>query len=224
MGKFILFSFLFWITGNPFVALFLLLAILYVLDLRYVRLLPNLFRPLQLNSQLAKCKQVLRLNPHDTSAKLEAARILMEKRRYQEALAYLQEIHSVMGESAEFLGDYGISLLKTGQTEMGEEMILKALALNPRVKYGEPYLYLSEAFAQKGTTKSLGYLKELQTLHSSSAEVYYRMGQLYQALGKSDEAKNAYLEAVDVYKGLPRYKKRMERRWMLLARLKSWML
>ncbi|NGQ95130.1 tetratricopeptide repeat protein [Brevibacillus sp. SYP-B805] len=222
MGKIALFSLLFWITGNPFLALFLLLVILYFLDMRYVRLLPDLFRPLRLNSRLAKLRQQLRVNPHDTSAKWEAARILMEQRRYPEALAYLEEIRSVVDDSAEFLCEYGICLLKTGEKEIGEEWIRKALSLNPRVKYGEPYLHLAEAFAREDVSKALAYLQELKGLHSSSAEVCYRLGQLYQRLGQKEEAHAAYREAIDVYKGLPAYKKRTERRWALLARMNAW--
>ncbi|RAP28402.1 hypothetical protein C2W64_04836 [Brevibacillus laterosporus] len=217
MGKFFLFSFLFWIFGNPFIALLVILLLIYLLDLRYMRLFPSWFRPIKQSSRLRKIKNDLRLNPHDTSAKLEVARILMEKKRYEEAYQYLNAIFSVMNDSAEYLSDYGICQIKQGQVDQGEANVLRAFAINPRVKYGEAYLYLSESYAEQDTAKSLSYLKSLQQLNSSSAEVYYRMGQLYEYLGEKQEAKQAYREAIEVYRGLPTYKKRMERRWSLLS-------
>ncbi|MET3292807.1 UNVERIFIED_CONTAM: tetratricopeptide (TPR) repeat protein [Brevibacillus sp. OAP136] len=220
MAKFALFSLLWYITGSPILAILVLLIVLYLLDLRFVRLLPNLFRPIQLSRRLSRLKQDLRLSPHDTSAKLEVARIYMEKRRYQEALPYLQEIRNVMSDSAEFLCDLGICLIKTGAREAGEALILQALDKNPRVKYGEPYLYLSEAFAATDVNKAMAYLEECKKLHSSSVEVIYKMGLLYVLLQQQAEAKRAFAEAVEVYRGLPRYKKRQERRWAILAKLK----
>ncbi|RNB79622.1 hypothetical protein EDM56_29340 [Brevibacillus fluminis] len=220
MAKFALFSLLWYITGSPILAILVLLIVLYLLDLRFVRLLPNLFRPIQMSRRLSRLKQDLRLSPHDTSAKLEVARIYMEKRRYQEALPYLQEIRNVMSDSAEFLCDLGICLIKTGAREAGEALILQALDKNPRVKYGEPYLYLSEAFAATDVNKAMAYLEECKKLHSSSVEVIYKMGLLYVLLQQQAEAKRAFAEAVEVYRGLPRYKKRQERRWAILAKLK----
>ncbi|WP_232695503.1 tetratricopeptide repeat protein [Brevibacillus daliensis] len=220
MGKFFIFSLLFWITGNPFVALLVIFLILYLLDLRFVKLMPNLFRPIKQSNRLRRIMQDIRLNPHDTSSKLEAARILMEKRRYGEAKQYLDEISKVMKDSAEFLSDYGILHIKMGDKVEGEALLKQALHLNPRVKYGEPFLYLSEVYAEKDTSKAMNFLTELQKLNSSSAEVCYRMGLLFAQMGQKEEAKQAYNEAIEVYRGLPKYKKRMERRWALLSRFK----
>lgn len=222
MSKLILFSALWWLVGNPFVALLIVLIILYVLDMRFVRLFPDITRPFKRSRSIARLKQELRLNPHHTSAKLELARLLMEKGEYQQALEYLQEIESVMKDSPEYLSDLGICQLKLGNLDQGEKRILLALQDNPRVKYGEPYLRLAEAFAKVNQReKALAYLEELRSMHASSCEVYYKQGQLYQQLGQQEKAKKAFREAVEVYRGLPAYKRRSERRWAILSRLKG---
>lgn len=105
MGKMVLFSILWWLTGSPFVALLIILLLLYVLDLRFVRLLPDIAKPYRRWRRLSSLKNQLRLNPHGTSAKLEVARLLMEKRQFSEALSYLDEISSVMEDSPEYLCD-----------------------------------------------------------------------------------------------------------------------
>lgn len=222
MGKIFLFSFLWWLTGNPFVALIIILLLLYILDLRFVRLLPDITKPYRRWRRLSALKNQLRLNPHDTPAKLEAARLLMEKRQFGEALSYLEGISSLMQDSPEYLCDKGICLLKVGRMEEGLLLIEQALRANPRVKYGEPYLRVAEAHAkQNQREKAIASLEELATINMSSCEVYYKQGELYAELQQKEKAKQAYLEAVEVYRGLPPYKRRMERRWALLAWLKK---
>ncbi|WP_199624514.1 tetratricopeptide repeat protein [Paenibacillus alkalitolerans] len=220
MGKGLLFILLWWITGNPFVAILILLAIVYALDRRFVGLLPSVTRPFKLSRRLARAKQDIRLRPFDVSAKQEAARILMEKRRYREALPLLKDIAPQMDDSAEVICDLGICELKAGNVSDGERQLMRALEINPRVRYGEPYLRLAEALAGTQSGKALEALEQIRGLHSSSCELYYRLGRLYERLGEKQQAREAYKEAAEVYRTLPKYKRKTERRWALLAFLR----
>ena len=217
MIKIILFFLLFRILGNPILALLVLLVILYLLDRRFVGLFPSVTRPFQVRKRMSQLKTTLRLNPHDTSSKMELARLYMEKKRYAQALPLLEEARSVMSDSAEVLYESGYCHLQLGDLPAGEGLILQALAINPRTHYGAPYLRLGEAFAATRPDQAIAYLEVFQTIHSSSVEGYYRLGQLYAALGKTEESKRSFREAVEIYRGLPAYKKRMERKWALLS-------
>lgn len=218
MGKFVLFSLLWWLTGNPLAALLIILVLLYLLDLRFIRLLPDFTKPIRRWRRLSALQSQLRLNPHDTPAKLEAARLHMEKRQYKEALSYLDGISSVMRDSPEYLCDKGICLLQVGRMEEGVDLIEQALQINPRVRYGEPYLRMGEEYArQQEREKALACLEELAQINMSSCEVYFKQGVLYDELQQMAKAKQSFLEAIDVYRGLPKYKRRTERRWALLA-------
>lgn len=163
----------------------------------------------------------LKHQPHHTSAKVEAARILIEKKRYREALTYLEEARLIMDDSAEVLYDIGSCRLKLGNLAEGEALILEALEKSPRVRYGEPYLRLVEAFTQSDPGKAVRYLEQFRVLNTSSCEAYYRLGQLNANLGRKDDARSAYREAVHIYKGLPKYKRRTERRWAILSMLRK---
>lgn len=220
MGKFILFLLLWRLLGNPILAIIVILAVFYLLDRRFIGLSPSLTRPLKRNRRLSTVRRELISRPHDTRSKLEAARLLMEKHKYQEALVYLEEVLPVMDDSAEVLVETGICKLKLKETGEGEKLILKGLELNPRVHYGEPYLRLGEAFKTSDPEKALLYLQQFREVHSSSCEAYYRLGQLYTLMGRRNEAKEAFGEAVRIYRGLPKYKRRSERKWALLARFK----
>ncbi|CAG7657317.1 tetratricopeptide repeat protein [Paenibacillus allorhizosphaerae] len=221
MSKLILFPLLWWITGNPFIALVVLLIIFYVFERRFIGLTPSVLKPLQRGRRLARLKEELRMNPHHTTTKLDIARIYMEQKKYAAALELLQEVAAVMEESAEVLCELGICELRLGRLTEGETYLLEALNRNPRVKYGEPYLRLGEAYAATDPEKAIRYLEQFREVHSSSCEAYYRLGLLYRQLGRYEEARRAFRETVELYRGLPKYKRRHERRWALLAKFKS---
>lgn len=221
MSKFILFGMLWWIIGNPFLAILVMLLIIYFIDRRYIGMLPSLFKPFHRNRRLSKLNQELRLQPHYTSAKLESARIYIEKKQYKRALSLLNEVKPVMDESADVLYELGLCHLKLGDLELGEQYCLQAVEINPRVQYGGPYLRLGEAFASSNTDKALHYLEQFKTIHSSSVEAYVRLAQIYSSIDRREEARSAYREALDIYKSLPKYKRKSERRWALAAWLKG---
>lgn len=218
--KILLFGLLWRLVGNPFLAILILLVILYVLDRRYVGIMPNIWKPFQLRRRATRLRADLYANPHNTSAKLDLARILIDRKKYQEALPYLEQTLPIMQESADVHYEIGLCHLKLGHVTEGESFMLKAIDLNPRVKYGEAYLRLGEALAPLAPERAAQFIEHFRDLHSSSVEAYYRLGQLYQQMGRQYDAKSAYHEALDIYRGLPRYSRRQQRRWAWLARMK----
>ncbi|SDC18873.1 Tetratricopeptide repeat-containing protein [Paenibacillus sp. UNCCL117] len=221
MSKVFIFILLTWLLGNPFIALIVLLLIVYMLDRRFIGLTPSFLKPLKRGSRLRKLRDELRLSPHHTSTKHEIARILMEQKKYDAAYELLTEVHRVMDDSADVLSELGICQLMRGHRDEGETLILQAVAINPRVKYGDPFLKLGEAYAGTDPERAIGYLERFREVNSSSCEAYYRLGQLYQQLGRAEEARRSFRETVELYRGLPKYKRRHERRWALMARFKG---
>lgn len=217
MSKFFLFALIWWLVGNPFIAFIVLLVLLYFLDRRFIGLSPSLMKPFRRNRRLSRLKRELALAPHHAANKLEAARLYIEKDKYSEALELLEQVSGVY-ESADVLYEIGLCRLKLGQLDEGKRIILQSLELNPRVKYGEPYLRLGEAFAPIAPDEAIQYLEQFKQINSSSCEGGYRLGRLYDRLGNSAEAKRAYGEALHIYRGLPRYKRKEERRWAILSK------
>ena len=217
LGKFFLFGLLWWLLGNPFLAIVVLLVVLYLLERRFVGLTPSLIRPMRRLGELSRWRKQLQLNPHDVSAKMEIARLSIERKKYAEALKLLNGIEAQMEHSAEYWSNRGLCELALGRLEAGEKDMLRALDISPRVKYGLPLLRLGEAYAKLDPGKALGYLQRFAELHSSSCEGYYRLGMLYRRMGKTEEARRAFRDCAQVFRTLPRYMRRHERKWALLA-------
>ena len=218
MLKLFIFFILWGLLGNPFLAILVMLIILYVLDRRFIGLTPSIAKPLRRSRRISRLRQELHNQPHNTSGKLELAGLLIEQRKYSEALVYLDQIRPILDDSAEVFYSSGLCHLKLGNLQQGEQFIMRSLEINPRVRFGEPYLRLGEAFATVEAEKAIVYLERFRQMQSSSCEAYYRLGQLYKHLNRLSEAKAVYQETLYIYRGLPKYKRRTERRWAFLAK------
>ncbi|CAM4260192.1 tetratricopeptide (TPR) repeat protein [Paenibacillus endophyticus] len=213
MLKFGLFVFLFWLLGNPFIAIIVMLLLLYLLDRRFVGISPSILKPLKRLSRIRKLKQQINQSPNDVSSKHELARLLLERKKYGEALRLLEPIEHVLADSAEYWDDLGIGYINSGNEEKGMASTLRALELNPRVKYGAPYLRLAAHLAAANSSQALAYLHAFQEVNSSSCEAYHYQSSIYKKLGNTEEARLVAEEGLRVYRMLPKYKKRQERQW-----------
>lgn len=221
MKIFFIFVLLSWLLGNPFLALIVLLVIFYALDRRFLGITPSLLKPFKRRSRANKLKRQLLLNPHDTPAKSELAHELIGMRKFEEARSLLAGMEDRMAQSAEYWSDLGQCELALGQLESGEKHMREALEINPRVKFGLPYLLLGDAWAGKDDEKAAAYLRAFQDIHASSCEAYYLLGKIYERLGDRAAAKQAYRDCTGVYRTLPRYMKRRERRWAFLSSVRG---
>ncbi|CAH1055631.1 tetratricopeptide repeat protein [Paenibacillus pseudetheri] len=215
MLKFIGVLLLFRLVGNPFLAILILLLILYFLDRRYVGIFPSITKPFKRMRQISKLRTTISLNPNDVSSKFDLARSLAERKKYREAKDLLLQIEDRYEQSAEYWVELGHVNLKLGALDEGEAQMLRGLEINRKARYGQPYLWLAETFRHTNHDKALQYVTQYQEIQSSSSEAYYLAGSMYKALGRSEDAKRAFEESTAVYRSLPKYKKRQERGWAL---------
>lgn len=221
MFKILGFIFLWRLLGNPFLALLVLLIILYALDRRYVGLFPSFVKPLKRRGAIRRLRQQVNMNPNDVPAKHELARLLIERKQYKEAKEWLMPLQDALENSAEFWDDLGTCLAHLSEAEAAEAAIGNALSINPRVKYGTPYLTLAALHARTNPEAAIRHLESFRAIQSSSCEAYYRLALLYDDLGRKEEAAKALQECKTIYRMLPRYKKRQERKWVLRASFKK---
>ena len=220
MGKIFGFILLWRLLGNPFLAVLVLLIIVYLLDRRFVGVFPSLTKPFKRMGQISKLRSQISMNPNDVSSKHELARLLIDRKKDAEAQKLLESIESQSEDSAEFWDDLGTVLVRQGNVQQGEAYILKALELNPRVKYGRPYLRLADVYKNGDRDKAVEYVHRFQEIQSSSCEGYYLLGMMYKSLERKEEARAAFQESIDIYRSLPKYKKRQERKWAVLSMMK----
>lgn len=224
MLKFLGVLLLFRLVGNPFLAILILLIILYFLDRRFVGIFPSITKPFKRMRQISKLRTTIALNPNDVTSKFDLARGLAERKKFKEAKELLLQIEDRYEQSAEYWVELGHVNLKLGSMDEGEAQMLRGLEINSKAQYGQPYLRLAETFRHTDHAKALHYVTQYQEIQSSSSEAYYLAGSMYKALGQTEDAKRAFAESTAVYRTLPKYKKRQERGWALrsfFANMKS---
>jgi tetratricopeptide (TPR) repeat protein len=217
MIKFFLFSLLWMITGNPIIAIIVMLLVYYFIDRRYIGLLPSISKPFRRALRISNLKRQIAVNPHDMPAKYDLAQVYIERNQHQNALILLEGLSASMQKSPDVQYDTGVCHLALGHLEEGEGFILEALSEDSKLRHGEPYLRLATAYLTRDPEKSMELLQEFQTRNVSSCESYYRMGLLYKNFHDITSAMEAWNQCLDTYRVLPRFRKRVERRWALLA-------
>lgn len=120
MGKILGFVLLWRLLGNPFLAILVLLVIVYLLDRRFVGILPSVTKPFKRMGQISKLRTQIGMNPSDVSSKHELARLLIERKKDGEALKLLESIQSQSEDSAEFWDDLGPFICGRAKSRRGK--------------------------------------------------------------------------------------------------------
>jgi tetratricopeptide (TPR) repeat protein len=91
--------------------------------------------------------------------------------------------------------------------------------LEPRLKYGESWLYLGEAEIALGKHQdALESLKKHLSINNTSIEGLYQYARALNALGMKDEAKKAIADGIRYHKGNPSFRRRRD--WRSYVKLK----
>lgn len=222
-SKFLLFALLTFLTGSPWTALLVVLALYLLLDYQYLGFARSTVGWIKTAEEIRELQAGISLNPHNAAALNDLGRLLIFNGRAREAVAPLERAIERLDDLEETNYYLGLAYLKTGRERDGEARIEKALAINPRFRYGEPYLRLGEYYLNAGRDDdALAMLRNLGEIHTSSVEGFYLLGETHRRMGDLAQARNAYRTSMAAFRQSPRYKRREERRWAWLARLALW--
>jgi tetratricopeptide (TPR) repeat protein len=225
MRNLFLFGVLTWMTGNPVLALVIVLVISAA---GYGYLSARLFRiPRAIDRWLTirELDRVVGTNPHDATAQADLGRLLVEGGHPARAVSHLEAAHARAPEVAETAYYLGAARLRLGDETQGRPLIEEALARDPRLGYGDPYLRLADYYLDHGRpAEALPHLERFTEMHASSVEGQYKLARAYQATGHADQARAALDEAARAYRGAPRFKRREERLWRFRVTWLRWTL
>jgi tetratricopeptide (TPR) repeat protein len=225
MGKLLLFGVITWVTGNPVIAL---VIVLVASAAGYGAVSGRLYRiprAVERHLTIRELDRTVLTNPHDAAAQADLGRLLVEAGRPARALAHLEVAHARAPEVAETAYYLGAARLRLGDAVRGRPLIEEALARDPRIRYGEPHLRLADYYLDHGQpAEALIHLGRFTELHASSVEGQYKLARAYLATGQVDHARVALDEALGAYRAAPRFKRREERLWRLRAGWLRWTL
>lgn len=157
-------------------------------------------------------------NPANVTARRDSAVLWLERLRPRRALELLDEARKRAPDDAELLYLTGLARARAGDAEGALEPLVRAVEIDPRVRFGEPYLVAA------GALTSLRRLEEAEDAldcyvgsNSSSLQGYVRLAEVRKGRGDREGAKKAIQEALDTWSQLPGYRRRIELGWWLRA-------
>jgi tetratricopeptide (TPR) repeat protein len=213
-------SLIWFLTGNPLLALAILAAIYLYADRRYIGLLPDFTRPFKRRRHMARLAATIRANPADANAQLELGAFYLESNAAARALPLLEKARERNPDSARLHFLLGAAYRRLGRKAEAREALEKAVILNPKVAYGEPYYHLL-AIGLYDQPLDEGALTEFRAriLSHGSPETFYRAGRALLSAGKHAEAREIFQEAVDNYRASPKGFRRTHRRWAAASKI-----
>lgn len=225
VGRLWLFLLLTWLTQNPLLALIVVLLLgagsYGFFGARFI----GGGAPLRESRARRALERTLAVNPHDLTARAELGRLLVRKGRDAAALTVLAPVIERLPELAGARADFGLALVRSGGVAEGERHLEAALALDPKLRYGEPLLRWAEAAGRRGDhVRAIRLLEEHRQLHSSSVEGLYKLARASLRMGDRAMARATVEDALAAHRTSPRFKRRLERRWWLASHLLRWRL
>ncbi len=219
MGKFILYTAIYAITGNPYLALIVILAVYVMVDRTFLGIIPDPLRAFRKSRRINELKNVVSDNPGDGRALKELGVLLFEKGDFANALKYFESAEAKMSDDAEFDYHYGLAAARGGDLRKGREWVERALRISPRIKYGEPYLMLAEILIEREDYQgALPLLESFMKIHTSSSRGLYQMGIVKLKLGMKEEGGSCLRESVKTFKASPFFKRKTDRKWAWKSR------
>jgi predicted Zn-dependent protease len=174
-------------------------------------------------------------NPANVTARRDLAEIWLTRLRPRRALALLDEARArrdggsaskppaesaapIATADAELLYLTGVARVRIGDAEGALEPLVQAVDLDPRVRFGEPYLVAAEALTALGRFEEAeDALDRYVRSNSSSLQGYVRLAEVRKARGDRQGARRALGEALDTWAQIPGYRRRKELGWWLRA-------
>jgi len=157
-------------------------------------------------------------NPANVTARRDLAVLWLERLRPGRALTLLDEARRRTPDDAELLYLTGVARFRSGNAEGALEPLVKAVEIDPRVRFGEPYLVAAEALLRLDRLEEAeDALDRYISSNSSSLQGYVRLAEVKKRRGDREGSRRAIREALDTWSQLPGYRRRSEVGWWLRA-------
>lgn len=214
MTKWVLFSALWWLTGNPLLALCVLVVIGLAADRAFVGLLPDPLRGLRAWRRRTEMQRCIANNPLDGPCLLGLGRDAVERWKHRLARPLLQRALERMPDEVEARYFLGLAEIGCGDVEAGIDRIRGVLAEQPRYRFGEPWLEVGARLLSIGrNSEAVEALRGFVQIQPGSVRGRYLLAIALARTGDRTAARQERRRAWEEFATLPRFRRKQDRRY-----------
>jgi uncharacterized protein HemY len=207
------------ITGSPVGSLVFLVVLWWLGDRFTFRVFPDPFRWWGRRSRMRRLETGLLQNPHDRRARLELAGLQLDAGQPGRAARTLMPNVEAGDDDAVTAFTLGAAFARSGEAERAERVLAKAREIDPAFRLGEIDLELGRLrLARKDHPGARAALEALVAMRPGTVQGRVLLARALRGLGDAGGAGRALDEAWREYLALPRFHRRVERRWAWQAR------
>lgn len=202
---------------NPLLALIVVLAVYALIDRWYIGALPDFMKPLSRWQKILKLKGELARSRNPGQTLYELGALQVESGAMKDGLQNLEKAHDLIHEHPDIEYYLGVARIKTGALEAGKKALADALNLNPKIKYGFPYVYLLEySLAKLEDERQVAlYLDKIHEF--GNPQMYYQAGIVFKNAGNQEKAKEMFQEARISFRSSPSFLRKQQRIYAIKA-------
>ena len=187
--------------------------------------LPDPFVLWSTMGRIRALKSQIAVNSSNVTARRDLARIYVARLQPGAALLLLDEARVRHPDDPELLFLTGLARLRSGDAEGALEPLIRAVEVEPRLLYGEPFRVAAEALVKLGRLEEAeDALERYVGINSSTVEGYTQLARVRSDRGNKDGAREAINEALRTFRQLPGYQRRKQLDWWLRAQYTSVMM
>jgi tetratricopeptide (TPR) repeat protein len=207
------------LTRNPLLALAVIILIMFLAERRFIGLLPDFTATWRRVNRVRELQREVRVNPANAEAYLELGEACLQKGQYEQALSYLNSAAAKMEDHPLLHFYLGAAYYQLGRIDEGRVEIERAIELNPKASFGEPYLYLAKIYLQqKQPAEKIEQLYQ-NLMQYGSPKIHYLAGNLFLTCNEREKASCLFRETIENYQACRGSLRRIYRRWALLSRI-----
>lgn len=182
------------------------------------RYVPDPFVLFRTMGRIRTLRRQIDANPANVTARRDLAVVYLDRLRPTAALGLLDEARKRFPEDAELLLLTGIAHARRGEHEEALDPLVRAVAIDPRGRFGQGYLVAGDALRALGRNEeAIDAYERYLSLSSSSVEGHVKLARAHRAAKERDAALSALDEATRTWSQVPGYVKRQQFGWWLAA-------
>jgi tetratricopeptide (TPR) repeat protein len=184
------------------------------------RWIPDPFVFFRTFGRISTLRRQIEANPSNVTARRDLAMIYLDRLRPGTAAALLADARKRFPEDPELLYLSGVASFRQGKYEAALDPLVKSVSLDPRLRFGEPYLVAADALMALGRTdEAIDAYDRYLSKSSSSIEGLVKKARAHGKAGEKDAQKKDLEEALKTWGQIPGFQRRKQLGWWLRAQL-----